>query len=307
MKKFLFLLSACLNLDALANCELSNWRFHTEGVYKFPEKYDLRTYQTGIRDGGMLFIGDIESDLKKNGFFEKKNGKTGMLNNQSLEGANISSHQSVRGRLTFLSLKDELNGLPSEPMALVNFQERTILTSGEKYLPESELPSLDVKNISKDLLGELNKTISNKNFKVIDDDVDYVNGKPTLWRTQKLGEKNWKLVQVLTRFPLTKKVQFNSKDVTAIDVWIAFLTMDDKNYWYIGNSSGSPCGKNIAAETSKINTEGIPEIGNTLTPLYGHRINGKPDELIYSFGDQNIVYYLKFKEMMVIVINEIYR
>ncbi|MFA6238104.1 MAG: hypothetical protein WC635_12295 [Bacteriovorax sp.] len=314
MRRILFILVASWSLEAGANCELSSWRFHTEGVYKFPDNHDLQIYQTSMRNGGVLFIADIEPVLKKNNFFEKKNGKTGMMNNQSLEGAKVSSHESVRGQLTFLSLKEDLSGLPSEPLALINFKERTILISGEKYLPESELPIEDAKSIPQELLTTLNKTISKKKFKIVEDEVNYTLGKVIKWKTQKLGEKNWKLVQVLTRFSLANKIQIHSReenykkvDISAIDVWIAFLTIDDKYYWYIGNSSGSPCGESIQAETSKISKEGIAEIGSTLFPLYGQRINGKPDELIYSFGDQNIVYYLKFNEMMVIVVNEIYR
>lgn len=306
MKKILLILLASFHLEAMANCELLSWRFHTEGVYNFPDKYDMRLFQTGMRDGGVLFIGDLESDLKKNGFFEKKNGRTGLLNNQSLEGAQVSTHESVRGKLTFLRLKEELNGFPSEPLAFISFKDRSIITTGEKFTPEVELPPQEVKNIPNDLLRSLKKTVS-KNLNIVEEDIDYVNGKPVKWKSQKLGEKGWKLVQVLTRFPTKNKVQLHSREIIAVDAWIAFLTYDDQNYWYIGNSSGEPCGASIGAQTINISPEGAAEIGRTLAPLYGHRINGKPDELIYSFGDPNIVYYLKFNEMMVIVVNELYR
>jgi hypothetical protein len=314
MRGIIFFFVWITSFLASANCELLSWRFHTEGVYKFPSKYEMRTYQTNMRDGGILFLKDIQEELKKNKFFEKINGTFGTINNISLEGAIVSTHDSVKGKVTFLKTKDELNALPSEPMALVNLKERSIITSGENYLPEKEMTFLDDKNIPVELLDTLKKRITNKNFKVVNDKVDYANGKALRWNSQKLGEKNWKLVQVLTRFPVQVKSKVsishnNSKEaeISFIDVWIAFLTIDDKVFWYIGNSSGSQCGKSIIAEHTSVTPDGAAVIGQQLKPHYGHHINGKNDELIYSFGDKNIIYYLKFNELMAIFVEETYR
>ncbi len=303
---FLFLLSS----KVWSNCELMNWRFHTEAVYKTTDNRPLKVVQAQMRDGGILFIDDLTDYFKSNAFLENKNSSFGSLNKMSLERATMTSHKSTRGQLTFLKLKDELAWLPAEPLALINSKERTITTTGEKYFPEAKEENISSEAIPAKLIASLNSILKKKSLKIVDEVSDYSNGKFVKAIAQKIGEKSWKLVQVQVKFDLKKPLKIPNPynvDIKGMTAWIAFLTLDDSSYWYIGNSSGNPCGDTLTYEARNVSKDGVVEVGGKLTANYGYRFAGKNDELVYSFGDPDVIYYLVFNELMLVVVNEIYR
>lgn len=313
MKRSWLVLFTAFSSTVFANCELYSWRFHTEAVYEFPKTNPVKIVQASMRDGGILFLSDLSDFFKTNSFINKKEKKSGTINKKSLENAELSNYKSVRGGLTFLKLKEEMDWLPSEPLAFINAKERSITTAGVKYYPDVKDEILSSDFIPPKLNSSLREVLSRKNFKIVENPIEYTQGKAIQVLSRKLGEKNWKLVQVLTRFELKAPAKIHlseqgkPQEAKAMQAWIAFLTMDDSSYWYIGNSSGNACGNSLTSETRSLSKEGIADIGERLNPNYGYRFDGNSSELIYSLGDPNIVYYLKYNELMVVVVNEIYR
>lgn len=311
--KIVLLILFLIKLETYANCELEERRFHTEAEYSFPENQDFKIYKGMSYDGGLLFLENALMDLTLGDFLVIKDGKYATLNNESIEGVKHFTLESVRGPLPFLRFKKDLNGLPKEPLVFIDTKSRKMTTTGDKYFPEKEIVQNDKASVTHELSDSLKKVITKPSFKIVEEKVNYSAGKIIQVKSHKLGLGNWKLVQVLTRFPLPKKLVTQkwgsgpNLDVVSIDAWVAFLSIDDKKFWYIGNSSGEPCGNSISFELVDIDKEGNALIGSSLEPKYGLNYLGNEDELIYSFGDSNIVYFLKFNKLMVVIAKDTYR
>lgn len=288
-------------------------------MYEAPESLGLTFSAVQKRDGGLLFMSNKKSELEQKKYTQKIDGKLGSLkiaaNTFSLEGATLKNYPSVRGDLTYLKTKDFISGSPSESIAILDPKLRVISLTDEPYLP---LPSLSKKSTDP-LPGNLAKvfksTVMDKSFNVVSDITDYSNGEAGEWIHQKLGEKDWALAQIKMKLVLPKAVPWKgrygtkseSAKIDTIYIWLAFLTHNGKDFWYIGNSSGDPCGTDLKSSVQSTIENGAATIGNILEPKYGFRISNSEKNLVYSFGDPDIVYYLNFGKDMVVISNESYR
>lgn len=319
MKILLAVVMVLASFNVHANCELLNWRFHTIAVYGAPASLGLTFESIQKRDGGLLFLDNTKSELEQKKYLQKIDGKYGSLkvgaNTVSLDGAILKNYPSVRGDLTYLKTKDFISGFPSESIAILDSKIRQISIAGEHYLPLASTQ----KKASDPLPGNLAKifktTVTDKSFTVVSDVTDYSKGESTEWMSQRLGEKDWELVQIKMKLKLLKEIPWTGRygseperaKINTVHIWLAFLTNNGNDFWYIGNSSGDPCGTDLKSSVRGAIENGSATIGNFLEPKYGLRISNSEKNLVYSFGDADIVYYLNFGKDMVVISNESYR
>lgn len=300
MLSLLYIFTVCLTTNTYANCELFRSDYHTEATYVFPQDvnpiYEMRTW-----DSGILFNQDNKDVFLKNGFFEKKDDSYGAYDEYSLKDAEIKQYSSfLKRKFTFIRLKENVLGIPSEKLVYIDLKNRKLESiSAVRLNPVKEVYEESSKGLPKDVLKELKRVVELKKIKYINNQVIKNKGVPVEWIQQLLGFKKWKLIQVKMRFPIKEmKALKNDEVAKQIHFWFSFLTMDDKDFWYIANSTNDPCA-GLPSESES----GWQYHPSTLKTFYGIDLKKADDELIYSFGEEDKLYYLKFKKHMIVIPN----